>query len=298
MLTVTMHRAFSYTILSSATKRNHTATIRSLSSSSAPSTSAPPVVELREYVVYPELLAQYQRVLNRNWDRQSAAQTRESPLKLSVYPETGGNLFSILHFYLYPSLAQRHHARQRLHESGFIDHSKAVRNCVKEANSQIFVEAPLVSQMDEVWGLANHDTELEHGKDASSSRLTAEIDDDDPEVPQQDRSGIFELRRYQLQLGYDTVPRFLDAYQKGLPHKLHAPNTHPTTRLVTVLTPEVGTLNQVLEIWRHQDESAMQVSREAARDVAEWKATVAEIATLAQTFTTSIHRPYAFSHWQ
>lgn len=109
-------------------------------------------------------------------------------------------------------------------------------------------------------------------------------------------SSIIELRRYQLQLGYDTVPKFLDLYTQGLPSKLQAPGTDPTTSLVTVLYTEVGQLNEVLEVWYHgRGHAAMETSRQAARQAAEWKEAIANIAPLSLSFQTTIHRPTAFS---
>merc|ERR1712172_164832 len=84
---------------------------------------------------------------------------------------------------------------------------------------------------------------------------------------------IFEVRRYQLQLGYDTVPRFLSLYQEGLPSKLNeATGKDPTTSLITLLYSEVGPLNHVIEVWKHGNgTAAMERSRVAARQAQEWR---------------------------
>ena len=34
--------------------------------------------------------------------------------------------------------------------------------------------------------------------------------------------GVYEIQRYQLKLGYDTVPNFLQLYDEVLPSKLNA----------------------------------------------------------------------------
>jgi hypothetical protein len=65
------------------------------------------------------------------------------------------------------------------------------------------------------------------------------------------RSAVYELRRYQLKLGYPTVPDFLKNYGAGLLDKLRADNSGAST-LVTLLYNEVGPLNTVLELWRHE----------------------------------------------
>jgi len=107
---------------------------------------------------------------------------------------------------------------------------------------------------------------------------------------------ILEIRRYNLKLGYDTVPKFLDLYTKGLPSKLYAKGTDPTTTLVTLLYSEVGRLNEVIEVWRHGNGvAAMEQSRAAARQAHEWKIAIKEIADLAIEFSATIHKPLSFS---
>lgn len=59
-------------------------------------------------------------------------------------------------------------------------------------------------------------------------------------------ASIYELRRYKLQLGYDTVPKFLELYGSGLPSKLAA--NAPGTELLSLLYTEVGELNEVIEV--------------------------------------------------
>ena len=118
--------------------------------------------------------------------------------------------------------------------------------------------------------------------------------------------GIIELCKYQLKLGYDTVPEFLRLFSEALPSKLSAPGTHPTTQLVTVLVSDVGSLNTVYEVWKHGGEisgknkefcgmHAMEQSRQASRGAKEWRERIAEIAALAVTFDTTILKPLDFS---
>ena len=61
----------------------------------------------------------------------------------------------------------------------------------------------------------------------------------------------YELRTYQLQLGYPTVPSFLELYADGLRDKLSADDSGAST-LVTLLYSDVGPLNMVVELWRHE----------------------------------------------
>ena len=98
-------------------------------------------------------------------------------------------------------------------------------------------------------------------------------DDEEETETSNGTNTIFEVRRYQLQLGYDTVPRFLSLYQEGLPSKLNeATGKDPTTSLITLLYSEVGPLNHVIEVWKHgYGTAAMERSRVAARQAQEWR---------------------------
>lgn len=148
--------------------------------------------------------------------------------------------------------------------------------CLQNQKSQIFVESPLVEKFAEIQGLSS--------------------------IPEQDLGGnnsILEIRRYNLILGYDTVPKFMNLYERGLPSKLSAEGTDPTTSLVTLLYSEVGRLNEVIEIWRHGDgTAAMEKSRAAARGATPWRTSIAEIAPLAVEFTSTIHKVSSFSPLQ
>ena len=161
---------------------------------------------------------------------------------------------------------------------------QSVQPFMVDQKSTIFVEAPLVSEIEGVCGLTPGTIEQQlydqqHSDDDASSSSDS----------------ILELRRYQLKLGYDTVPKFLELYGAGLPSKLTAPGTDPSTSLVTLLYSEVGQLNEVMEVWRHGSTSAMEQSRVAARGATEWKKSIAEIASLATVFTSTIHTPLSFS---
>ena len=88
------------------------------------------------------------------------------------------------------------------------------------------------------------------------------------------------------------MPKFLELYGGGLPSKLGAEGTDPSTSLVSVMYCEVGALNHVIELWRHGAGAvAMEQSRAAARSAVEWRQAIAQIAELANTFSTSVLRP-------
>ena len=80
-------------------------------------------------------------------------------------------------------------------------------------NSSIFVEAPFVATDDRIPGFQQ---ELVAGQ-------------------AHEPNCIYELRKYQLKLGYDTVPKFLSHYQSGLDSKLSAEGSCKSTMLCSVL---------------------------------------------------------------
>jgi len=231
-----------------------------------------PIVELRSYQLYPDQTSKYMKHTTK-----SAHLRKSLPLAFFGTPETGGTLNTALHLYHYAEgSAERNEKRKELAEKtewqGYLSEVKA---CMMQQSSSIFVEAPIVDDFVEIKGLQYWVNSSNN--DRSSSK------------------GIIELRKYQLKLGYDTVPKFLKIYSSALPSKLNASGTHPDTELVTILVSDTGSLNQVYEVWKHGSETAMEQSRQASRTAKEWRSGIAQIAELAQTFDTSIINPTEFS---
>lgn len=246
---------------------------RSFSSTTA---KRAPIVELREYELFPEHATTYLQATNDS----AALRQSLSPLRLFSLPETGGRLHTATHLYYYGGgYTERDATRLNMAQNPeWKAYVSSIRPYAQTQSSTIWVEAPLVQEHSgQVHGLSEVPDIQNLPGDAS----------------------ILEIRRYRLRLGYDTVPQFLEMYGSGLPSKLNAPGTDPTTSLITVLYTEVGRLNEVIEIWRHGNGSkAMEVSRQAARGAPEWRAAIANIANLAIEFTSTIHKPTAFSPMQ
>jgi hypothetical protein len=237
-------------------------------SSSTPASQA--IIELREYELFPEHAANYMKETTES----SSDLVSLAPLRFFSLPETGGKLHVATHGYYYAGgLAERDKVRRSMEEnSEWQTYIEKTKSSVQSQKSTLFVEAPLVRQMD-LPGLANA-----------------------PEIQMLGDDCILELRRYKLKLGYDTVPRFLELYNSGLPSKLNAEGTDPTTSLISLLYCEVGRLNEVIEIWRHgEGTAAMEQSRAAARGANEWRSAIASIADLALEFNNTIHKPVSFS---
>jgi len=214
-----------------------------------------PIVELREYALYPEHAAAYLQATN------GSAELRRSlsPLRLFSLPETGGPLHTATHLYHYAGgHVERDETRRRMADNAdWKTYVASIRPYAQTQSSTIWVEAPLVKE------------QQQHGLSEIPSNLPGDAN-----------NCILEFRRYGA----------------GLPSKLNAPGTDPTTSLVTVLSTEVGRLNEVMEIWRHGNGStAMETSRHAARGAQEWRSAIASIADLAIEFTSTIHKPTKFS---
>jgi len=207
------------------------------------------------------------------------------PLRSFTVPDSGGCLNVATHTYHYAGGHAERHACKAA-QAGlpeWKDYLEESEPCVTSQRSTLWVEPPLVQD----FGL--------HGLGTSSPPVKG------PGEASADGRGpcIYEFRRYQLVLGYDTVPRFLDLYSTGLPSKLSASGTDPSTSLLTVMYTEVGNLNEVIELWRHGGGTgAMEASRQAARGAAAWREAIGEIAGISRTFTSTIHKPLDFSPWQ
>ena len=242
-----------------------------------------PIVEIREYDLHPSQAQTYIQTTTDGSDlRKSLA-----PLRVFSMPETGGLLNVATHLYYFEGgFEERNDRRKKMGKNAdWKAYLGKVRPCMISQKSTIFVEAPLVKEMDQVCGLSPGSAEAMLDMYTHTDGTQGVTNPD----------CVIEFRRYQLKLGYDTVPNFLELYGKGLPSKLNATGTGPTTSLVTLLYSEVGQLNEVIEIWRHGSTSAMERSRVAARSAEEWRNSVMMIANLSNVFTSTIHKPLSFS---
>lgn len=258
--------------------KTHSFAAMSTSTTNNPSS---PIVELRQYQLHPAATATYTKNTI-----QSSDLRKTLPLAFFGFPETGSiTLNTAVHLYHYPEgTRQRKEERAALAKKDeWKQYLGGVKECMMQQKSEIFVEAGLVQDFVQVTGLEywiKNDCSMNSGGES-----------------------IVELRKYQLKLGYDTVPNFLKLYSEALPSKLNAAGTHPTTQLVTILISDVGSLNTVYEVWKHGGKDfcgmeAMEQSRQASRGAKEWRTGIAEIAKLATSFDTSILKPSSFSPLQ
>jgi len=242
--------------------------------------NAKPIIELREYELHPSQAQNYITTTTATSDLRKSL----TPLRMFSIPETGGQLHVATHLYYYEGgFEERNERRADMGKSDeWKKYLSQVRPCMANQKSTIFVEASsILEENAEVCGftLGNVESMLDNIPKSHSSESDT----------------ILEIRRYQLKLGYDTVPKFLDIYGRGLPSKLNSSGTDPTTALISLLYSEVGQLNEVIEIWRHGSSNAMERSRVAARSATKWRNSIASIAELSTSFTNTIHKPLGFS---
>jgi hypothetical protein len=225
-------------------------------------------VELREYSLKPSRAAAFQKLANAS----GALRKQLAPLRLFATSDAGGELNTVFHFYYHTSLQSRADAARGLREHAQWSALEGdAAQCCDKQSCNIYAEAPFVAES--YGGMAT-----EHI--AATDRCPA----------------IYELRRYRLVLGYDTVPRFMDCFSSGLSSKLLASH-EAGSRFCSLLYTEVGSLNEVVELWRHNGVSGMEQARVLSRQSQPWKKAVARIAPLALSFSNTLLTPAPFSNW-
>jgi hypothetical protein len=225
-------------------------------------------IELREYNLKPSRAGEFQKLANAS----GALRKELAPLRLFATSDTGGQLHRVFHFYYHPSLQSRDDVARGMRECAqwTAFEGDAARCCDKQSSS-IYAEAPFVAEC--YGGMSTE-------RIATADRCAA----------------VYELRRYRLVLGYDTVPRFMDYYSSGLSSKLQV-SVEAGSRFCSLLYTEVGSLNEVVELWRHHGVAGMVQARVLSRQSQPWKKAVANIAPLALSFSNTLLTPAPFSNW-
>ena len=226
-------------------------------------------MELRKYELKPSDSAVFLKLASAAGDLRKQL----APLRLFATPDTGGQLNTVVHFYYHPSLKHRDDAARAMRENTpWMKFEEESRRCCDKQSSYIYSEAPFVAQS--YGGMATH-------------RIAAT----------EDYAAIYEVRQYQLVLGYDTVPKFIEHYSSGLDSKLEV-SKEAGSRFCSLLHTEVGSLNQVIELWRHNNVAGMEQCRTLSRNSQPWKKAVGCIAPLAISFTNTLLKPAHFSNWR
>ena len=238
---------------------------------------ARPIIEMREYDLNPMYAHSYLHHTAAKADLRKQL----SPLRLFAIPETGGKLNVATHLYHWRGGYRERNARKADMASSeeWREYIKKIQPALASQRSSLWMEAPFVYNMPGVVG-------LNMGRGESILRMGGKYSND----------AIYEVCRYKLKLGYDVIPIFLELYASGLPSKLEAEGSDPTSSLITLMYSTVGTLNEVCEIWRHGDGfDAMERSGAAAQNAKEWRESGSQISALTVEVTRTVLRPIAFS---
>ena len=233
-----------------------------------------PFVEHRVYTLKPEGQREYLRLCAET----AALRRAVLPGLLGFFTvETGGDLCQVHHFYAYPGgFDERDQVRAAAAATPewkkFVE---ASRVHVPRQESRTMNEATMV--YDAVRGMEGYRAQKFVASEGAPSP-------------------VYELREYQLHLGYDTVPKWMTHYKAGLPSKLEA-DAVSGQQLALVAYTDVGQLNTVIELWRYPSCQAHMTARQAARGVAPWRDAIAAIQPLAQTFRSTLLRPHPVSNY-
>ena len=187
--------------------------------------------------------------------------------------DTGGSLMTVTHLYAYECQAQRAETRKRLATSAaWQEYVDASRCFVAAQESSLLLEAPDCHAAAGAAPVAQYHSPLKAAEPA-----------------------VYELRTYQLILGYNPVPQLRAALVEGLPSKVAADKEGA---LALMCYSDVGLLNTFVEVWRYPSAAACIAAREAARRAPEWRAAIAKVAPMVTSFSTQFLQPASFSPWQ
>ncbi|KAG1676124.1 hypothetical protein FOA52_004964 [Chlamydomonas sp. UWO 241] len=228
-------------------------------------------IEFREYTLKPEGAADFLRLSNEYAD----VRKELLPLLGIFTCDVGSCLHRVTHMYHYKDFDERDAVRAR---------------AGKDARWQEYVRlsrAHVAHQENKVM--------LEAGPVYEALSLPPTRDSAAPAGSSSSAPGIYEQRTYQLHPGYGSVPKLLEAFRKGLPDKVAA---DPEGRLVFFGHTDVGTLNNVVELWRYPSAQACINARQAARKVPTWRETIGAVTPGVQHFTSAFLKPLPFSPWQ
>lgn len=230
-------------------------------------------VEMREYTLHPSGMASFIKLAGAT----AALRASLLPFLGMFATDTGSTLNRVLHFYHYTDFDQRDAARAKaaatLEWTDFISTS---RHHVSHQQSSIYLPAVPVL---ETASAVPIQTVLNHQQPRSTTSPPA----------------LFELRQYQLHPGYGSVPKLIEAFSKGIYHKIAAADAQEQGSLVYFGHSDVGLLNTVIELWRYPSAAACIRARQASRKVPEWRETIAEVTPGVQHFRSQFLTPLPFS---
>jgi hypothetical protein len=235
------------------------------------------LVEVREYELHPAGQAAFMALAAET----AVLRARLLPLLGFFTCDTGGALNRAVHLYYYEDLGARDAVRRAAAaDPTWRAYVAASRAHVAAQRSELFAAAaPALA--------AAGAAPVARFLDACAAAAAAA----EPPAPG-GAPPVFELRRYQLGLGYGAAPEATAALAAALPAKIAADGAG---QLLYMAHTEFGPLNALLELWRYPSAAACAAGRVASRGVPVWRAAVAQVAPLAQRFDSALLHAAPFS---
>ena len=188
--------------------------------------------------------------------------------------DLGGDVNRVTHVYRYENYDDRDRVRAVMaHDAAWLQFLRASKPALRSQHSEIFLEA---QQATAAAGLGLNDMVRRAAQDGART------------------PGVFELRRYQLELGYKAIPTLVEHIARGLPSKM-ASDSEKKGELCGMFYSDVGKLNQFVELWRYDSMQDHIRVREAARGATQWRQAIGEVAPMVQMFDTQMLKPLGLS---
>ena len=233
-----------------------------------------PIVSVTTLEIFPDKVEEFRDLL----EQSASLHQSVAPLRLIGIPEKNkGNGEVVTIHYFKGGVQERKEVQAAMKSSSeWKEFVKSTNPYTLGRYSNLFKEAPFLQKTDKAPGL---------------EPLAAEaLNIASP--------GIIEAKRAKFQMsgrGGDAMTKFLTIYKKGLAAKVDAPGVDPSTTLVTVLYSKNDEEATVMEIWRHDDEDALDKSRAAMRNCQEWMKTAAFIKKQADNVSSQTFKSLSFS---
>ena len=233
---------------------------------------------MRTYVVKPEHLDDY---LRRCADTADVRRGLNPGFLGFWVTEIGGDVNEVTHVYAYDDYDHRDAVRRAMKDdprwAAFIADTKPA---LVSQKSEMFMAATAAMK---AAGIADPATHLREAAERSGGGVGG------------GGAGVYEIRTYQLELGYNPIPKLIGHMAEGLPSKLAsdpgAAVGASKGRLMFMGYSDVGKLNQFVEIWRYPSFQDHILVREGARTAAKWRETIQAIAPMVQMFDTRLVVP-------
>ena len=217
------------------------------------STSDHYLVELRNYKIIPSKFEEFLRLA------ESTRDLRRSLLPLiGMFRSDIDELNKFLHLYKYKDFDERDAVRERSKSNeAWQAYLGAAKPMFQSQETAVF--RPVSAIM----------------------RHSVSLSGDNKEQSQ----SMFEIRTYQFQAGYDTVPRAVSEFEKAIPSKVAAAAQQGINQELSFFGhTDVGYLNTVIEIWRYPTAQECIRAREASRTVKQWKSCIQAITPSVMHF--------------